>query len=91
MPAKPRRTLGLTEELQTPFLQGAWGERGCPTPHHCSTICLVGNTMNHGEGAGGGFGRWVGKGESFVDQGHILLGNPSLGEPPWGRSSAQGA
>lgn len=50
----------------------------------------MGNTTNHGEG--GGKGIWEaggGKGESFVDQGHILLGNPHLGEPHMGAEAQQ--
>lgn len=31
-------------------------------PHHCSTICLVGNTMNHGERGGRGIWEAGGKG-----------------------------
>lgn len=56
-------------------------------PHQCDTVCLVGNTMNHGEGDGRGIWEAGGEGESFVDQGRILLGNPSL----WGASHGNGS
>lgn len=82
----PPPTVGLTEELQAPLLQGArrvperhGGEDTLPCPHHCGTICLVGNTINHGEGGGKGIWEVGGEGVSFMDQGHMLLGNPSLG------------
>lgn len=71
---------------------GRHGGRDPPTPHHCGTVCLVGNTINHGEGGGRGIWEVGGEGESFVDQGHILLRNPSLGGASQGAgSSAQGA
>lgn len=56
-------------------------------PHHCSTICLMDNTINHGKGDGRGIWEAGGEGESFMDQGHILKGNPSLEEASHGARS----
>jgi len=57
-------------------------------PRHCSTVCLVGNTMNHGEGGGRGIWEVGGEGESFIDQGCVLLGNPPLGAASHGARSS---
>lgn len=93
MPARPLPDTGAHQGALSPLCprrwEGTWGQAPSLAP-------LLQQHLPHGQhhkpwgrGRERDLGGWGGKGESFVDQSHILLGNPHLGEPHVGAEAQQ--